>query len=314
MATATSPTDTPRALRRSLSSYGSSPSPADTMAKSPVSTEPTCAAEGGVGEGKSQRSEEGGARVDSAAFPTTASQMRRSRVLGRPPLSRSRLRELRALSMPDLDKLCGDGFSGPPQPACFKTELEITPRRALGLSSRSDMAGTGASSPRDSSSGTPGSASDDDVPCAGSLGGEHSENSWSLRLVSALLLLFPSTIFLLCFISTPQGSPEAVCVSLSFGPGLNPLTLHAPLHFGAAGLLFGDSHTSVWDEVLYPGRVKLVLRDPSSWVLLVVFWLCYGTAVAASCLPWRGGCVELAASTACGDKQACCPARCSPQK
>ncbi|XP_032062308.1 PDZ domain-containing protein 2 isoform X3 [Aythya fuligula] len=187
MATATSPTDTPRALRRSLSSYGSSPSPADTMAKSPVSTEPTCAAEGGVGEGKSQRSEEGSARVDSAAFPTTASQVRRSRGLGRPPLSRSRLRELRALSMPDLDKLCGEGFSGPPQPACFKTELEITPRRALGLPSRSDMAGMGASSPRDSSSGTPGSASDDDVPCSGSLGGEHSENSWSLSLDQLLV-------------------------------------------------------------------------------------------------------------------------------
>ncbi|XP_040396801.1 PDZ domain-containing protein 2 isoform X4 [Cygnus olor] len=187
MATATSPTDTPRALRRSLSSYGSSPSPADTMAKSPMSTEPTCAVEGAVGEGKSQRSEEGSARVDSAAFPPTASQVRRNRGLGRPPLSRSRLRELRALSMPDLDKLCGEGFSGPPQPACFKTELEITPRRALGLPSQSDMAGTGASSPRDSSSGTPGSASDDDVPCAGSLGGEHSENSWSLSLDQLLV-------------------------------------------------------------------------------------------------------------------------------
>nr|XP_047908229.1 PDZ domain-containing protein 2 isoform X6 [Anser cygnoides] len=187
MAAATSPTDTPRALRRSLSSYGSSPSPADTTAKSPVSTEPTCAVEGGVGEGKSQRSEEGSARVDSAAFPPTASQVRRNRGLGRPPLSRSRLRELRALSMPDLDKLCGEGFSGPPQPACFKTELEITPRRALGLPSQSDMAGTGASSPRDSSSGTPGSASDDDVPCAGSLGGEHSENSWSLSLDQLLV-------------------------------------------------------------------------------------------------------------------------------
>ncbi|XP_035165048.1 PDZ domain-containing protein 2 isoform X4 [Oxyura jamaicensis] len=187
MATAASPTDTPRALRRSLSSYGSSPSPADTMTKSSTSTESTCAVEGSVGEGKSQRSEESSARVDSAAFPPAASQVRRSRGLGRPPLSRSRLRELRALSMPDLDKLCGEGFSGPPQPVCFKTELEITPRRALGLPSRSDMAGMCASSPRDSSSGTPGSASDDDAPCAGSLGGEHSENSWSLSLDQLLV-------------------------------------------------------------------------------------------------------------------------------
>uniref|UniRef100_A0A8C0EIP6 Pro-interleukin-16 n=1 Tax=Bubo bubo TaxID=30461 RepID=A0A8C0EIP6_BUBBB len=127
MATSATSAEMPRALRRSLSSYGGSPSPANAMAKSPTSTEPT-------------------------------------------------LRELRALSMPDLDKLCGEGFSGPPQPACFKTELEITPRRALGMPAQSDAApaarcspaeaggvGMGASSPRDSGSGTPGSASDDDV-------------------------------------------------------------------------------------------------------------------------------------------------------
>ncbi|KAF1472597.1 PDZ domain-containing protein 2, partial [Eudyptula minor novaehollandiae] len=116
------------------------------------------------------------------------------------PLSRSRLRELRALSMPDLDKLCGEDFSGPPQPACFKTELEITPRRALGTPVRSDAAplarcgpteagamGMGASSPRDSGSGTPGSASDDDVPHGSSPDGECSENSWSLSLDQLLV-------------------------------------------------------------------------------------------------------------------------------
>uniref|UniRef100_A0A8D0F6T1 Pro-interleukin-16 n=1 Tax=Strix occidentalis caurina TaxID=311401 RepID=A0A8D0F6T1_STROC len=176
MATSATPAETPRALRRSLSSYGGSPSPANAMAKSPTSTEPTRVAAGGKEEGKPQRSEEGGAGADAAAFPPQASQARRSRGLGRPPLSRSRLRELRALSMPDLDKLCGEGFSGPPQPACFKTELEITPRRALGVPAQSDATpaarcgpaeaggvGMGASSPRDSGSGTPGSASDDDV-------------------------------------------------------------------------------------------------------------------------------------------------------
>uniref|UniRef100_A0A663FJI1 PDZ domain containing 2 n=1 Tax=Aquila chrysaetos chrysaetos TaxID=223781 RepID=A0A663FJI1_AQUCH len=179
MAAAASPADMPRALRRSLSSYGGSPSPANAVAKSPTSAEPTRVAEGGKGEGKPRRSEEGGAGADAAAFPPSASQVRRSRGLGRPPLSRSRLRELRALSMPDLDKLCGEGFSGPPQPACFKTELEITPRRALGVPARIDAApparcgpaeagamGMGAGSPRDSGSGTPGSASDDDVPHA----------------------------------------------------------------------------------------------------------------------------------------------------
>ncbi|XP_010562269.1 PREDICTED: PDZ domain-containing protein 2 [Haliaeetus leucocephalus] len=200
MAAAASPAEVPRALRRSLSSYGGSPSPANAVAKSPTSAEPTRVAEGGKGEGRPQRSEEGGAGADAAAFPPSASQARRSRGLGRPPLSRSRLRELRALSMPDLDKLCGEGFSGPPQPACFKTELEITPRRALGVPARIDAApparcgpaeagamGMGAGSPRDSGSGTPGSASDDDVPHGSSLDGERSENSWSISLDQLLV-------------------------------------------------------------------------------------------------------------------------------
>ncbi|NWI52063.1 PDZD2 protein, partial [Calyptomena viridis] len=112
-------------------------------------------------------------------------------------LSRSRLRELRALSMPDLDKLCGEGFSGPSQPACFKTELEITPRRALGVSGQNGATapahcspteaggmGIGACSSRDSSSGMLGSASDDDVPHGSSLDGE---NSWSISLDQLLV-------------------------------------------------------------------------------------------------------------------------------
>ncbi|XP_075596047.1 PDZ domain-containing protein 2 isoform X3 [Balearica regulorum gibbericeps] len=200
MATAASLAETPRTLRRSLSSYGGSPSPANAMAKSPASAEPPHVAEGSKGEGKPQRSEEGGTGASPAACPPSASQARRSRGLGRPPLSRSRLRELRALSMPDLDKLCGDGFSGPPQPACFKTELEITPHRALCVPTRSDAAlparcspaevgamGMGAGSPRDSSSGTPGSASDDDAPRGSSLDGECSENSWSISLDQLLV-------------------------------------------------------------------------------------------------------------------------------
>ncbi|XP_054667142.1 PDZ domain-containing protein 2 isoform X4 [Grus americana] len=200
MATTASPAETPRTLRRSLSSYGGSPSPANAMAKSPASAEPPHVAEGSKGEGKPQRSEEGGTGASPAAFPPSASQARRSRGLGRPPLSRSRLRELRALSMPDLDKLCGDSFSGPPQPACFKTELEITPHRALCMPTRSDAAlparcspaeagamGMGAGSPRDSGSGTPGSASDDDAPRGSSLDGERSENSWSISLDQLLV-------------------------------------------------------------------------------------------------------------------------------
>ncbi|XP_077027461.1 PDZ domain-containing protein 2 isoform X3 [Agelaius phoeniceus] len=197
LATTSSSAESPWALRRSLSSYGGSPSPASTMAKSPLGTEPVCMTEGGKGDGKPQRSEEDSAGADMAAFPTSASQVRRSRGLGRPPLSRSRLRELRALSMPDLDKLCGEGFSEPPQPACFKTELEITPRRVLGTPAQSGAApaarcspaelggmGMRACSPWDSGSGTPGSASDDDMPHGRSLDGG---NSWSISLDQLLI-------------------------------------------------------------------------------------------------------------------------------
>ncbi|XP_010007042.1 PREDICTED: PDZ domain-containing protein 2 [Chaetura pelagica] len=175
---ATGPAEAPRALRRSLSSYGGSSSPASATSRSPSSTEPS------KGEGKPQRSEGGST---GAACPPAASQARRSRGLGRPPLSRSRLRELRALSMPDLDKLCGEGFSGPAQPACFKTELEITPRRALGVAAEAGGPGGCGSSPRDSSSGTPGSASDDDAPHGSSPEGERSEDSWSISLDQLLV-------------------------------------------------------------------------------------------------------------------------------
>ncbi|XP_017307583.1 PDZ domain-containing protein 2 isoform X4 [Ictalurus punctatus] len=44
-------------------------------------------------------------------------------------ISRSKLRELRALSMPELDKLCTQDFSQDPGNVMFKTELEIQPTR-----------------------------------------------------------------------------------------------------------------------------------------------------------------------------------------
>ncbi|XP_032887674.1 PDZ domain-containing protein 2 isoform X2 [Amblyraja radiata] len=61
----------------------------------------------------------------------------RSSVKHRPnSLSRSKLRELRALSMPDLDKLCSD-YSTDPMTNSFKTELEIKPRNSIGPSAES---------------------------------------------------------------------------------------------------------------------------------------------------------------------------------
>uniref|UniRef100_A0A672NU29 PDZ domain-containing protein 2-like n=1 Tax=Sinocyclocheilus grahami TaxID=75366 RepID=A0A672NU29_SINGR len=46
-------------------------------------------------------------------------------------LSRSKLREIRALSMPELDKLCTEDFTSDPGNVIFKTELEIHPRRSI---------------------------------------------------------------------------------------------------------------------------------------------------------------------------------------
>ncbi|XP_007487566.1 PDZ domain-containing protein 2 isoform X1 [Monodelphis domestica] len=117
---------------------------------------------------------------------STASHFRRNRTAGsqaRPcSLSRSKLRELRALSMPDLDKLCDEDYSVEPVAAHFKTELEITPRRSLGLPTESlshlnessslshlakDHSGerlcSRGNSPWTSGSGTPASASDEDI-------------------------------------------------------------------------------------------------------------------------------------------------------
>lgn len=46
-------------------------------------------------------------------------------------LSRSKLREIRALSMPELDKLCSEDFTSDPGNVIFKTELEIHPCRSI---------------------------------------------------------------------------------------------------------------------------------------------------------------------------------------
>ncbi|XP_015220665.2 PDZ domain-containing protein 2 isoform X1 [Lepisosteus oculatus] len=66
------------------------------------------------------------------SIPQTPPVTRIRNIRDRSGLSRSRLRELRALSMPDLDKLCTEDFSNETGIATFKTELEVTPRRCLG--------------------------------------------------------------------------------------------------------------------------------------------------------------------------------------
>ncbi|MBN3319730.1 PDZD2 protein, partial [Atractosteus spatula] len=66
------------------------------------------------------------------SIPQTPPVTRIRNIRDRSGLSRSRLRELRALSMPDLDKLCTEDFSNETGIATFKTELEVTPRKCLG--------------------------------------------------------------------------------------------------------------------------------------------------------------------------------------
>ncbi|CDQ95021.1 unnamed protein product [Oncorhynchus mykiss] len=79
-----------------------------------------------LGDGESPRISPGVVTLT----PQTPPVMRSRQARGHANLSRSRLRELRALSMPDLDKLCTDDFSSDPGTnATIKTSLEIHPAR-----------------------------------------------------------------------------------------------------------------------------------------------------------------------------------------
>ncbi|XP_073695624.1 PDZ domain-containing protein 2 [Garra rufa] len=76
-------------------------------------------------------------------------------------LSRSKLREIRALSMPELDKLCTEDFSNDPGNVIFKTELEIYPCRSIDPTSR-NMQCTVVTRVSSVDSGVPGSPSNGD--------------------------------------------------------------------------------------------------------------------------------------------------------
>ncbi|XP_053448636.1 PDZ domain-containing protein 2 isoform X2 [Nycticebus coucang] len=107
------------------------------------------------------------------------------------PVSRSKLQELRALSMPDLDKLCSEDYSAGPGAVLFKTELEIIPRRSSG-----SLAGgllcpekggnkvcAAGSSPKTSEPGTPSSANNMGKNAQDLLSGK----SWSVNLDQLLV-------------------------------------------------------------------------------------------------------------------------------
>ena len=134
-ANGTGTTDCSNSLRRSLSSYADDPgSPPPSPQLRKVTTSDSRASAGGV----VPVSEE--PRSNRCSFAPPVLRQRNSRGLA--GLSRSRLRELRALSMPELDKLCTEDFSSssssPVETASnvtFKTELEVQPRKHTDSSS-----------------------------------------------------------------------------------------------------------------------------------------------------------------------------------
>ncbi|XP_054439968.1 PDZ domain-containing protein 2 [Pteronotus mesoamericanus] len=200
---------TARSLRRSLSSCSESQSEASSlipqMTKSPSSMTLMVSRQNLVeasnkGPDSDPKKPPGPSGIPTPTV-TPASPIKRNKSSVRhaqpSPLSRSKLQELRALSMPDLDKLCNEDFSAGPTAVLFKTELEIVPRRSLGSPAgglngsttllcpvrAGDRACPGASRPKAGEPGAPSSASD---------GGETTQalpsgKSWSVNLDQLLV-------------------------------------------------------------------------------------------------------------------------------
>ncbi|ELK16807.1 PDZ domain-containing protein 2 [Pteropus alecto] len=200
---------TARSLRRSLSSCSESQSEATTlipqMTKSPSSMMLTVSRQNLVEATNKGPAPDPKKTLGPSGIPTPvvtpASPIKKNKSSVRhtqpSPLSRSKLQELRALSMPDLDKLHGEDFSAEPTAVLFKTELEIVPRRSLGSPARSlngspafscpmkgaDRACPGGSRPKASEPGAASSANDvgettQDLP---------SRKSWSVNLDQLLV-------------------------------------------------------------------------------------------------------------------------------
>uniref|UniRef100_A0A4W4HAW0 PDZ domain-containing protein n=1 Tax=Electrophorus electricus TaxID=8005 RepID=A0A4W4HAW0_ELEEL len=90
----------------------------------------------------------------STPVPHTPAVLRSRNARARGGLSRLKLRELRALSMPELDKLSPEDFSRDPGNVIFKTELEIHPARPKDLPS-DNLQGTVVTTVRMTASETP---------------------------------------------------------------------------------------------------------------------------------------------------------------
>ncbi|KAH0501478.1 PDZ domain-containing protein 2 [Microtus ochrogaster] len=137
---------TARSLRRSLSSCSESQSEASgllpQMTKSPSSMTLTVSRQNPTETSSKGPSSDPKKSLVPVGIPTStgtpaSSPRKRDKSSVRhtqpSPVSRSKLQELRALSMPDLDKLCGgENYSAGPGAGLFRTQLEIIPRRSLG--------------------------------------------------------------------------------------------------------------------------------------------------------------------------------------
>ncbi|XP_075040842.1 PDZ domain-containing protein 2 isoform X2 [Mixophyes fleayi] len=178
----TQPHESTKILRRSLSSCCDNQSEmflATQIKKSPSSAALTCVEKMPVDPIQEQPIDES-TRVEKNESPVQGVQVRKNRASPshiRPSLSRSKLRELRALSMPDLDKLCSEDFSVEPKAPHCKTELEMAPRTSPAAGSLSTQNGSRLSS-KDSSGGTLGSLYDGETIQDGEL----SRRSWSVSL------------------------------------------------------------------------------------------------------------------------------------
>ncbi|XP_019908462.3 PDZ domain-containing protein 2 isoform X2 [Esox lucius] len=123
---------------------------------------------------------------DETLIPQAPPVLRCRQARSHTHLTRSRLRELRALSMPDLDKLCTDGFSSDPGTnSTFKTELEIYPARPTeslkteGCSTSATPAGVPSTKPNQTDNGA-----NQDLMQGKSNGQQAGGRNWSISLTA----------------------------------------------------------------------------------------------------------------------------------
>lgn len=139
-----------RALKRSLSSgvdnFNLSSPPLLSLTKSPsnftlTSFDPPV----DCNTASQDKNMDGAPKPSDVLSPTTAPIFRQKHARGHTNLSRIKMRELRALSMPELDKLCTEDFSSNSSAVDFKTDPQMQPTDLIEshLDKSSDQTATG---------------------------------------------------------------------------------------------------------------------------------------------------------------------------